>query len=420
MREGEVLDGRYVFVQRLAITATSEVWKAYDQGTDRPVTIKFLPANIDDSLHNSLLQRFRREADVLNLVKHPAIPEIYEIRDREHGTGPSPYLVREFVRGSTLAHVLSQRRPTAPQALCVAIQLTEALRFVHNRGVIHRDLKPGNLMIDESGKVHLLDFGVAYVVGAEPSSQERIAGTLPYMAPEQITGNRLDGRADIYALGCILYEMLTGFPAVSDETLLPRRPLQQVHNSLAPLAHHSLEVPPGIGQLTSKLLAKSPDDRPGMSEILDTLRAHLPADGDEKALHLSPPDPEGDKETLEYFAPTIPPGAIHRLHELSTCDPAISLNPTASYRMLLAALQEDSLLSEIELKESKPPSLRTAEMAPEFASWSAPADADEDVGPAADALEGALAQLFVRLGPPPDLAGNETVPVGSDGGEGAE
>ncbi|MEV8289668.1 serine/threonine-protein kinase [Streptomyces niveus] len=419
MHEGEVLDGRYALLRRLATTATSEVWQAYDQDASRPVALKFLPMNADDSLRKSLVERFKREADVFNRLKHPAIPDIYEIRNHGQGVDPSSYLVRELVQGSTLARVLSHRRPTMLQALNVALQVTEALQVVHSRGIVHRDLKPSNLMINESGKVHLLDFGVAYVMGAEPSSQEQLAGTPPYMAPEQIAADELDGRADIYALGCILYEMLAGNPAVSSDGTLSETLLRQVRESPTPLIHRSSEIPPEIDQLVLKLLAKSPDDRPGVVETLATLRAYLPVNGDEGTLSLAPSGAEDEEGVREYFGGTVPPDWDIRLRDSTTDDSIGTIDPTASYR-ILPAVREISVVAESVLKEIGSPASVPTVTSSGSALLGDEIHVGEDVGPAAEALEGALARLFVRLGPPPELVDKETAPVGSDGGGVAE
>ncbi|WP_406452246.1 serine/threonine protein kinase [Streptomyces sp. NBC_00876] len=420
MREGEVLDGRFALLRQLSATTTSEVWQGFDQEMSRPVALKFLPADVDESLRDSLVERFKREAAVLSLLEHPSIPSIYEIRNRENGFDSAPYLVREMVTGSTLASVLSRTRPPTSQVLQVALQVSEALEAVHSRGVIHRDLKPSNLIIDESGKVHLLDFGIAQVMGSGPP-KATVAGTPRYMAPEQVTAGQLDGSVDVYALGIILYEMLSERPEIRDEETPPEDPFRLVWDSPTPLRLNHLEVPVGLYELTSQMMAKSPESRPNAAEVLAAIRAFLPSDNGEPVSALSEVEYEG-LETEAQPAEIVPPSWYIQARDLSDSTierPVTSLDPTASWRLARMAWGSGLDVPRVDRGEDSPHvPLVSAES--EGPALSGQAVDEEDLGSAVETVESALARLFVRLGPPPESAVNETAPAGSDGGGVAE
>ncbi len=210
--------GPYEIVSKAGAGGMGEVYRARDTRLGREVAIKVLPAHL--SLSSDVRARFEREARTISQLNHPHICTLYDI-GREAGTD---YLVLEFIEGETLASRLEQGPLPIPELLSIACQIADALGKAHQAGVVHRDLKPGNLMLTLSG-VKLLDFGLSRPAEerridpamSEPgtanvplTTQGAFLGTLPYMSPEQVEGKEIDARTDVFALGCVLFEMATG------------------------------------------------------------------------------------------------------------------------------------------------------------------------------------------------------------------
>jgi len=200
-----------------------EVWRATDTKLNRDVAIKILPEPFASD--SNRLARFTRESQVLASLNHPNIAAIYGIEERA--------LVLELVEGPTLADRLAQGPLPVGEALKVALQITEALEYAHERGIVHRDLKPANVKLTPEGRVKVLDFGLAKLLSSEPvtgnsmssptltisaTTAGMLLGTPAYMSPEQAKGGPTDRRADIWAFGVLMYELLTGSPLYSAET----------------------------------------------------------------------------------------------------------------------------------------------------------------------------------------------------------
>src|SRR6476646_6712605 len=216
-------------VEKLGAGGMGVVYKAVDTRLDRPVALKFLPENMVQD--PQALDRFRREAHAASALNHPGICTIYDIGQQDH----RPFIAMEFIDGETLRqHIHGQPLPIE-QILELGIQIADALDAAHTEGIIHRDIKPSNVFVTKRGKAKVLDFGLAKLVAKdllslnpEDSSstapQESlsivgiISGTPAYMSPEQVRGDDLDSRTDIYALGLLLYEMATGRQAFSGRT----------------------------------------------------------------------------------------------------------------------------------------------------------------------------------------------------------
>ncbi|MHC4536430.1 MAG: protein kinase domain-containing protein, partial [Planctomycetota bacterium] len=197
------------------------VYLAHDTKLDRSVAIKSLPPEVKDN--PKALSRFTREARVLASLNHPNIATIYDELEEAEGL---IYLVLEYVSGQTLAERIAKKPLKLEEALTIALQIAEAVAAAHEHDVIHRDLKPGNIKITEEGKVKVLDFGLAKVVGGEATDQKttitepgRVIGTPAYMSPEQARGKSTGKRSDIWSFGCVLYEMLTGRVPFKGETI---------------------------------------------------------------------------------------------------------------------------------------------------------------------------------------------------------
>ena len=209
--------GNYEVSVLLGKGGMGEVWRASDTRLGRDVAIKTLPPEFSEDVDR--LTRFEREAKVLASLNHPHIAAIYGLE----ASAGTRFLVLELVDGETLADLLKRGPLSMPEALRLALQIAEAIEAAHEKGIVHRDLKPANIKVTADGKVKVLDFGLAKAwqaeagdVGNSPTlsmaatAQGIILGTAAYMAPEQARGQAVDHRADIWAFGCVLFEMLTG------------------------------------------------------------------------------------------------------------------------------------------------------------------------------------------------------------------
>ena len=264
---GQVL-GSYEVKSLIAAGGMGEVYRAVDTRLDRVVAIKVLPDQLSGDLERR--ERFTREAKIISSLNHPHICALYDVGVEDR----TRFLIMEYVDGETL-HDRIQRGPVPLiQALEYLIQITDALDKAHRHGVVHRDLKPGNIMLTKSG-VKLLDFGLAARrVGSSPASGDllttesaqtltaagMIMGTVQYMAPEQLQGQPSDARSDIFALGTVAYEMLTGKPAfegTSQAGLIGAI----LRDEPTPIANLVPECPPTLARTLTRCLAKDPDER---------------------------------------------------------------------------------------------------------------------------------------------------------------
>jgi serine/threonine-protein kinase len=270
MSEQTVFNGRYELHRRLARGGMADVFLARDQLLDRPVAVKVLfPEFATDP---NFVERFRREAQSAANLNHPNIVSVYDW-GQEQGTY---FIVMEYIDGRSLADILRTEGPLHPQrAAEVASDIAAALGFAHRNGVVHRDVKPGNVLISPSGQVKVADFGIARALGAgaeENLTQAgSVMGTATYFAPEQAQGLPLDPRSDLYSLGVVLYEMVTGRPPFSGESPVAIA-YKHVQEQPAPPRHLNTNVPAELEAIILKLLAKSPQQR---YPSADDLRADL-------------------------------------------------------------------------------------------------------------------------------------------------
>ncbi len=204
---GKVIDGKYKILEKVGSGGMAVVYKGEHIYLKRPVAIKVLaPALANDKV---FVERFFKEAETASRLDHPNIVKILDFGDEDGLL----YLVMQYVEGETLERILQARgRLTLQEALSIALQILPALGYAHEKGIVHRDIKPGNIMVDSQGKAYLLDFGIAAIIEEEEMKGEdgkKAAGTPEYMAPEQFRG-KADMRSDLYSFGVVLYEMLTG------------------------------------------------------------------------------------------------------------------------------------------------------------------------------------------------------------------
>ncbi|MGZ5294547.1 MAG: Stk1 family PASTA domain-containing Ser/Thr kinase [Actinomycetota bacterium] len=252
-----VFGGRYRVEARIGAGGMAEVFRGFDPVLNRTVAIKtLLPQFARDE---AFVARFRREAQAAARLNHPNIVAAYDTGS-DDGT---QYIVMEFVEGRTLAEFLATgRRPTPVQSAEIAQKICSALAAAHAQGVIHRDIKPGNVMVTRDGTVKVMDFGIARMTtGVETAPQtSAVLGTATYLSPEQAQGGPVDARTDIYSLGTVLYEMVGGRPPFTGESPVAIA-YKQVNESPVPPSQLNPDVPPRLDAVIMKALSKNPANR---------------------------------------------------------------------------------------------------------------------------------------------------------------
>ena len=264
------LAGRYRLEEVIGRGGMSTVYRGTDLALDRVVAVKVA---LDPLVEQSpiYLARFTREAQAAAAIGHPEVVTVYDAG----ADGPTRFIVMELVPGRSLAEILRERehKPLEPdQAARIAAQVADALSAAHAAGIIHRDIKPGNIMVTPDGSVKVLDFGIARALDSHTLTQTAtVLGTSAYMSPEQALGQPADARSDIYSLGCVLYEMLTGEPPFTAEVSAAVLH-QHVRVEPKPARERNPAIPPALGDLVMQMLAKSPNDRPQTAaEVRDRL-----------------------------------------------------------------------------------------------------------------------------------------------------
>ncbi|MBS6414378.1 MAG: serine/threonine protein kinase [Corynebacteriales bacterium] len=256
-----LLSNRYELGDILGYGGMSEVRIAVDTVLQREVAVKILRPDL--ARDPSFLERFRQEAQNSAKLNHPNIVAIYDTAEAETDEGVCPYIVMELIRGQTLRDMVHEDGALYPQrAMHIVSDLCDALDYSHKMGVVHRDVKPGNVMITSTGKVKVMDFGISRVVDA-PSAMtatSQVIGTASYLSPEQARGQNVDFRSDIYAAGCVLYEAITGQPPFEGESALSVA-YQHVQEDPVPPSHLNELVSAGLDAVVLKAMAKNPEDR---------------------------------------------------------------------------------------------------------------------------------------------------------------
>jgi serine/threonine-protein kinase len=249
--------GRYIIKSELGRGGMATVYHAYDPNFERDVAIKVLPAAF---LHDPQFRvRFEREAKMIALLEHPAIVPVYDFGEQEG----QPYIVMRYMSGGSLADRLSQGAIPFEETSRIIARLAPALDVAHARGIIHRDIKPGNVLFDQYGNAFLSDFGIARLTqqAATTITGESIVGTPAYMSPEQVQGTKtIDGRSDIYAMGVLVYQMLTGHIPYQADT--PAKiMLMHILEPVPCISDERADLPLGSEDIISRAMAKDPTDR---------------------------------------------------------------------------------------------------------------------------------------------------------------
>jgi len=261
--------GRYQVLQELGRGAMGIVYKARDEVLQREVAIKMIA--LSGSAHERDMHeaRFRQEARAAGGLAHPSIITVYDV-GRE---GDVAFIAMELVDGRELRDLIASGEIGPAKAFDIAIQVAEALAFAHERGIVHRDIKPGNIMVLDDGRIKIMDFGIARLQEPTVKTQTGVLlGSPQYMSPEQISGQALDGRADVFSLGVVLYEMLTGIKPF-DASDLTQVLFWVVNMPAKPPSERRPGLPPVVDFIVAKALKKKADERfAGAAEFAADLR----------------------------------------------------------------------------------------------------------------------------------------------------
>jgi eukaryotic-like serine/threonine-protein kinase len=262
MTQPRLLGGRYELDGVVGRGGMAEVYRARDIRLDRIVAIKTLRA---DLARDQIFQaRFRREAQSAASLNHPNIVAVYDTGE-DMATGvPVPYIVMEFVDGRTVRDLLQDGHRLLPErSLEIIDGVLRALDYSHQAGIVHRDIKPGNVMVTRNGDIKVMDFGIARAMSdaqATMTQTAQVIGTAQYLSPEQARGERVDSRSDLYSTGCLLYELLTGRPPFTGDSPVAIA-YQHVRENPVPPSRVDPDVPPWADAIVLKAMAKSPADR---------------------------------------------------------------------------------------------------------------------------------------------------------------
>lgn len=346
IRAGSVL-GRYRLVEPIGEGGMGEVWKAHDANLDRIVAIKLLRGELGDTTSR---ERFRREALVLSRLSHPGVATIFDF-DAQDGCD---FLVMEYVPGGTLESRIAKESLPIDAIVELGAAIADALGSAHRSGFLHRDLKPGNIVITENGHPKILDFGLALLLAAGKTTGRiteagMAVGSLPYMAPEQLFGEADDARTDIYSLGVMLFEMATGrLPFVKER---PQALMFAIVNNAAPSARSiRADIPPELDRLIDECMQKDPARRPdsaaavgdALRRLGDGVRSNatpFPARSTIRSIAVLPLRNVSNDPAQEYFAGGMTEAIISDLSRIKALR-VISRTSAMKYRDSALSLPE--------------------------------------------------------------------------------
>ncbi|MGH3903888.1 MAG: Stk1 family PASTA domain-containing Ser/Thr kinase [Pseudonocardiaceae bacterium] len=261
MTTPRLLSERYELGETLGYGGMSEVHRGRDVRLGRDVAIKVLRADL--ARDPQFQHRFRKEAQNAAALNHPAIVAVYDTGETDSNYGPLPYIVMEFVSGRTLRDIVKTEGPMSEQrAMETMADVCAALDFSHRGGIIHRDVKPANVMITDAGAVKVMDFGIARALadGQGVTQTAAVIGTAQYLSPEQARGESVDARSDVYAAGCVLYELITGDPPFTGDSPVAVA-YQHVREDPTPPSHQNPGVSATMDAIVLKAMSKNPANR---------------------------------------------------------------------------------------------------------------------------------------------------------------
>jgi len=336
-----LLSGRYLLQERIANGGMASVWRARDEVLARTVAVKLLHDHL--AADPDFRERFRREAISAARLSHPFIVGIFD----SGVDGDQVFLVMEFVEGVTLRDVIIERGALPPgQVAAIGYKMARGLGYAHARGLVHRDVKPANILMGNDGSVKVADFGIAKADQLDDLTKTgMVLGTAAYVAPEQILARPTDGQADQYALGCVLYEMLTGRQPFRAETAVATA-AQRLERRTPPVRAVRPEVPIGLDEIVARAMAREPEDRfPTTTELAEKLSvfadddpertASLVATGpDTQAMAFSAPGPQ--HEVAARTRRSALPATVPAMTRAAQAQQAAA--PRLASRMLLPVL----------------------------------------------------------------------------------
>lgn len=264
-----VLDNRYKVIEKIGVGGMADVYRGYDELLGRTVAIKILHANFASD--EGFVGRFKREAQNAGRLSHPNIVNMYDV-GYDQGYH---YIVMEYVEGQTLKEYIQERgKLSVDEAVKFAVAIAEGLEHAHAMGIVHCDIKPHNMLITKSGRLKVTDFGIARAMNSQNTMMytNSVMGSAHYLSPEQASGKAIDGSTDIYSLGVVLYEMLTGRVPYEADTPIAVA-LKHVKDKLIPPTRYNPSIPPLLESVVMKALQKKPADRyRSVSEMIGDLR----------------------------------------------------------------------------------------------------------------------------------------------------
>jgi hypothetical protein len=346
--QGRVLADRYELHHQVGRGGAGAVWRGHDRALDRPVAVKLLHTDLSDDRDAGA--RFRTEATAAAKLTHPNAVLIYDLGRHGHET----YLVMELVEGVNLGDVLHDGPLPAGAAAALGAQVASALGTAHGAGIVHRDVKPGNVLVTTDGVAKLADFGIARALGAVTTRLTRtgtVLGTARYLAPEQLRDDPIDARADVYALGLVLHETLTGRPPFGEGNAVEVA-ARRLTTSLPAVSDLVAGIPPGLDELIRWATRVDPSERPADGGELATALRHFAsrdADAVIAARVARVPERNTSPVTSEPIAPVGPPPApradtptdgtaaigSHRAEEVPAPTQTGPLRPSGRRRWLL-------------------------------------------------------------------------------------
>ena len=321
--------GQYEVIEEVGRGGMATVYKARQSSINRTVAVKVLPRNL---LHDpDFFERFEREVDVIAHLEHPHILPIYDYGKAEG----VPFIVMRYLPGGSLQDLIRKGQVPLERIEKPITQVASALDHAHQAGIIHRDLKPANILLDNAGNAYLTDFGIARVLGSDLTGSMLI-GTPAYMSPEQASGQPLDARSDIYALGVVLFEFITGREPYQAETPVALL-FKHINEAIPPIANFRTDVPPAVEAVVTRATSKDPDDRyASAGELAQALRDAMqtplvsitslmdnPADNDATAV-LEDPQPRIAEPT-----PATTPSAPRTAPDRAGCHATSQKRPLA-------------------------------------------------------------------------------------------